>query len=70
MNGRSIKYKIDTGAAVTALPATMLKDSGGEIKPTNKIHKAAGNQQLCVQGISEVTSELEGRKVKDTLYIV
>jgi len=62
-------FKLDTGAAVTAIPAS-LKHCVPNIMKSNKILKGAGNNNLTVLGYAEVTISNNKSTIKENVYVV
>jgi hypothetical protein len=52
VNAVPVTFKIDTGAAVTAIPAGLVH-CVSKVKHTNKTLKSAGNHMLKVLGCAE-----------------
>ena len=51
LNKQSLEFKIDTGADVTVIPASVYKESKhGPLKPSNRLLKGADQQPLQVTG--------------------
>ena len=70
VNGKQVNFKIDTGAAVTALPANLAEQLKVQLLPTEKMLRGAGNHSLKVRGHAEVSLQLDAREVKDTVFFV
>ena len=64
-----IKFKVDTGASVTALFASMM-DLSTEVTTTSKTLRGAGNHRLQLTGKAEVELGFRGRSIVDTVYFV
>ena len=64
-----VKFKIDTGAAVTALPSYLASRVGG-LQPSKKMLRGAGNNRLRVTGEAEVSLTLKEKSVRETVYFV
>ena len=64
-----VKFKIDTGAAVTALPSYLASRIGG-LQPSKKMLRGAGNNRLGVTGEAEVSLTLKEKSVRETVYFV
>ena len=69
INSDPIKFKVDTGAAVTAIPAEM---SGifPDIIPSQTILCGAGNCKLKIAKVTEAELCTESRQIKETVYLV
>ena len=65
-----VRFKIDTGAAVPALPSDMMKYCEGEVQPSNKVLKSAGNNKLKVVRQALVFLELKGKIAQEMVYFV
>lgn len=64
-----INFKVDTGAAVTAVPSTMTGYLP-EITSSSKTLRGAGNHKLDIEGSTKVTLKIQDKMVEDTIYIV
>ena len=69
VNSQTVKFKVDTGAAVTAVPSTMSK-LFPELLPTNKSLRGAGNYKLNIEGKANAKLGLEEKLITETVYIV
>ena len=69
VNQFMVNFKVDTGAAVTAIPSN-LKNHIGNATRSNKKLKGAGNHELVVTGQAEVTLSAGTKRVVDTVYFV
>ena len=69
VNSTHVTFKLDTGAAVTAIPAS-LKHCVSGIRNTDKTLKGAGNYNLKVLGYSEAVSSAGDNSVRENVYIV
>ena len=61
---------MDTGAAVTAIPSRFQSNLSLVLKPARKMLRAAGNQNLQVDGVANVVLKINGRSVTQEVYIV
>jgi len=66
MNSQLVNFKVDTSAAVTAIPAGMGRLVGG-LSPSCKLLRSAGNHRLRVTGEAEVTLSLRNRQIAETV---
>jgi hypothetical protein len=69
LNSSPVSFKIDTGAAVTAVPESM-REYMGKVFPSSKILKGAGNHRLKVTGQAEATLGSSDSHIKETIYLV
>jgi len=69
VNEIPVTFKVDTGAAVTALPSSMV-NSMSDILPTSKSLRGAGNNKLSVQGQAKVHLRLRDKFISETVYFV
>lgn len=67
---KSINFKVDSGAAVTALPAGLSRELKVKLTPTNKKLRAAGNQILTVKGKAIIKLKTNQREVRETVFFV
>ena len=70
VNDSFVKFKVDTGAAVTALPASLMEKIGLEVRPSQKMLRGAGNQNLVTKGEATVELRVKGKRVYETVYLV
>lgn len=63
-----INFKIDTGAAVTAIPARLFK--GKPTLPVTTKLKGAGGHVLDVTGCIKTTLTVGKKTISDTVYII
>lgn len=63
-----MKFKLDTGAAVTAVPSRVM--AGKALQPTERVLKGAGGQILKTRGCYECTVTTGHRSARDTIYVV
>ena len=69
LNSDPIKFKVDTGAAVTAIPAEMSR-MFPDVIPSQRILRGAGNYKLKIAGVTEAELCMESRQIKETVYLV
>jgi transposase InsO family protein len=69
MNSISTPFKIDTGAAVTAVPSSFSHKIHCVQKP-DKLLKGAANQKLQVIGKAIVTLSVGSKSITDTVYLI
>ena len=69
LNSQTVNFKVDTGAAVTAVPSTM-SNIFPELLPTNKSLRGAGNYKLNIAGKANAKLGLEEKVIQETVYIV
>ena len=69
VNQFMVNFKVDTGAAVTAIPSNLKKYIGSATRSNEKL-KEAGNHELVVTGQAEVTLSAGTKQVVDTVYFV
>ena len=62
VNDSFVKFKVDTGAAVTALPASLMEKIGLEVRPSQKMLRGAGNQNLVTKGKLLLSSESKAKE--------
>ena len=65
-----VRFKIDTGADVTCLPASAYHPSMGEIKATKKALQAPAHHPLTVTGMINTQLRGEGKATKQVVYLV
>ena len=70
VNSSKVKFKIDTGASVTAVPSSLGEKLNVEVVPTQKSLKAAGNQELRVRGKAVVSLQYGERVVQENVFLV
>ena len=70
VNGEGVNFKIDTGAAVTALPAGLCEKLKVTLLPTEKVLRGAGNHCLQVRGQAVVCLSLNDRQIDETVFFV
>lgn len=70
MNNTLVKFKVDTGAAVTALPAKYIDQLEVEVGASNKVLRGAGNQNLVTRGEARVKLKVNEREAMETIYLV
>ena len=70
VNDSFVKFNVDTGAAVTALPASLMEKIGLEVRPSQKMLRGAGNQNLVTKGEATVELRVKGKRVYETVYLV
>ena len=69
VNSKLITFKVDTGAAVTAVPAEM-SDMFSEIEQSKKTLRGAGNYKLKIAGMSKAKICSKSKQVDETIYLV
>lgn len=69
MDSHSVRFKVDTGAAVTAVPSNLAKYFD-HVGPSSKSLRGAGNHRLKIDGSAVVKLKVRDRIVTDTLYLV
>ena len=67
---KTIKFRLDTGADLIALPDKMFRKNSPIIRKTNKKLYGAGRNQLNVVGYVEATLKTERSSIKQDLYVV
>lgn len=70
INKNNVNFKIDTGAAVTALPASYAEKLGVQLKETQCNLISAGNNKLAVIGAAEVMMTYNNIKVVEQIFLV
>ena len=69
VNKFMVKFKVDTGAAVTTISWNLKKSMGNAIR-SNKNLWGADNHELEVTGQAEVTLSAGAKQIVDTVYFV
>jgi len=69
INNQLQKFKIDTGAAVTAVPKSFMKFLP-TLQTTKKTLKGAGNHKLEVLGQTSVNLKFQEKCMKDMVYVI
>jgi len=69
MNNNTVNFKIDTGAAVTAVPSSMRKYIP-RLSSTNKTLRGAGNHKPSIVGKAKVELTFQNKTVEETVYVV
>ena len=70
VNGVPVEFKVDTGAAVTALPTSMMQCCTGKLQVSDKVLKSAGNNKLKVSGKAEVLLQIADKEIQQFVYFV
>jgi transposase InsO family protein len=69
VNSKNIVFKLDTGAAVTAIPLE-LAGGVGVIAPADRVLRGAGAHQLDVRGMIEVQLKSKNKCVTQKVYVI
>ena len=69
LNSQMIRFKVDTGAAVTAVPSSLSSCLGG-LRHTDRRLRGAGSHALNVVGVAQVTLSSGDKSVVDEVYVV
>ena len=69
VNDKMVNFKIDTGAAVTAVPKSLMQVLPS-LSPTDKTLRGAGNHKLSLLGKASVVLTFGDKRIKDTVYVV
>ena len=69
VNKQPIRFKVDTGAAVTAVPSS-LSSMFPEMEESSKTLRGAGNYKLSIAGKTTAELHLRDKQVMETIYIV
>ena len=69
VNDKMVNFKIDTGAAVTAVPKSLMQVLPS-LSPTDKTLRGAGNHKLSLFGKASVVLTFRDKRIKDTVYVV
>lgn len=69
INSHPISFKIDTGAAVTAVPSSLRKCIPN-VRPSGKMLKGAGNNRLIVTGQANTCLSLGDKEISENVYFV
>ena len=72
VNGQSITMELDTGSAVSIIPASIFKDifNDLELQPTKIQLRTYSGQQLRTLGKAKVDVQINGQRAQDDLYVV
>ena len=65
-----MKFKVGTGAAVTALPTGMMKYCRNKVQKSSEVLKGAGNHRLKVTGQATMMLEVKDKAAQQTVYFV
>ena len=68
VNGHSLKFKIDTGASVTAIPSDILDTAS--IVATKARLRSAGGQLMKTLGTVQAEITINGKIITDTVYVI
>ena len=68
-NNKMVNFKIDTGAAVTVVPMSLMQVLPS-LSPTDKTWRGAGNHKLSLLGKASVVLTFGDERIKDTVYVV
>jgi len=70
-NGEPVTFKLDTGAAVTAIPHDIFKvERDGPLTKTSKVLYGPGNNMLEVQGCFKGTLSAKGHSAAQEVYVL
>ena len=69
VNSELVNFKVDTGAAVTALPAEMA-NIFSDVKPSQKTLRGAGNHKLKIAGRAKAKLCRNDTQIDETVYLV
>ena len=70
MNGRTTRFKLDTGAAVTVLSDDVQWLQDVELTKTSQVLRGPGNTQLPVKGLFYTTLKYRESKLTEPIYVV
>ena len=70
INEHEIDFKLDTGAAVTAIPSKYIDELGLTCQKTQSILKGAGNHELKTLGTSLVNIVYKGENFQEKIHII
>ena len=71
LNKQSVKFKIDTGADVTVIPASVYKEpEHGSLKPTNSCLNGADQQPLKVMGSFTGSLSHNNREKAKEIFVI
>ena len=70
MNGRTTRFKLDTGAAVTVLSDDVPWLQDVELVKTSLVLRGPGNTQLPVKGLFYATLKYRQSKLTEPIYVV
>lgn len=71
LNGEPVTFKLDTGAAVTAIPQEIFKvERDGPLTKPSKVLYGPGNNVLEVQGCFKSTMSAKGNSAAQEVYVV
>ena len=69
VNSKPVQFKVDTGAAVTAVPESFSSCLSGVWKSARTL-RGAGAHKLEVVGVSQAVLQLGEKKVEQEVYVV
>jgi predicted aspartyl protease len=70
VNSTKVKFKIDSGAAVTAIPMKVSDALKLKLRPTTRKLMGAGNTQLTVVGVTTVNLSYGEMRHKDKVFVI
>lgn len=71
LNGEKTVFKLDTGAAVTAIPSSAFSPKRhGALQPTRKVLYGPGNHRLEVRGCFKGQLSIENRETEQDIYVI
>lgn len=71
LNGKKTVFKLDTGAAVTAIPGSaFFPNSHGALQPARKVLYGPGNHKLEVRGCFKGLLSIENRETEQDIYVI
>lgn len=71
LNGQDTEFKLDTGAAVTAIPESSFSANiHGKLHPPGKVLYGPGNQALEVRGLFQGVLNIKNKRTKQDIYVV
>ena len=68
VNGRQTKFKLDTGAAVTAVDRSVVGDA--TLQPATRRLTGPGNKPIDVVGCFESELQYREHKIKETIFVI
>ena len=70
VNNVPVEFKVDTGAAVTALPTSMMQCCISKLRASDKILKSADNNELKVSGKAQVLLQITDKEIQQFVYFM
>ena len=70
VNTSTVKFKIDSGAAVSAIPESLSNSMGLVLRSTDRKLMGAGNTVLETLGIASVTFKYKGQEYLEDIYVI